>query len=155
MVDMEDAMKHAMAGASLLFFVTMPAFGHGGGLDRNGCHTNRKTGEYHCHQARTAAPEQPAPAPARAPEPAGVPHTQRISSTVVTAAPTNGARDLVRAAQVLLRALGYDPSLLGNADARTQAAVRAFQRTENLSETGAINEYLVLRLAEKAAMKCR
>jgi hypothetical protein len=22
---------------------------HGGGLDRKGCHTNRKTGEYHCH----------------------------------------------------------------------------------------------------------
>lgn len=23
---------------------------HGGGLDANGCHTNRKTGEYHCHR---------------------------------------------------------------------------------------------------------
>lgn len=22
---------------------------HGGGLDRNGCHHNRKTGDYHCH----------------------------------------------------------------------------------------------------------
>ena len=22
---------------------------HGGGLDKNGCHTNRKTGVYHCH----------------------------------------------------------------------------------------------------------
>lgn len=29
---------------------SMSAFGHGGGLDRNGCHTNRKTGEYHCHR---------------------------------------------------------------------------------------------------------
>jgi hypothetical protein len=27
---------------------------HGGGLDANGCHTNRKTGDYHCH--RSAAP---------------------------------------------------------------------------------------------------
>lgn len=26
------------------------AFAHGGGLDRNGCHTNHKTGEYHCHR---------------------------------------------------------------------------------------------------------
>ncbi|MGO7438909.1 YHYH domain-containing protein [Rhizobium ruizarguesonis] len=25
------------------------AFGHGGGLDKNGCHTNHKTGDYHCH----------------------------------------------------------------------------------------------------------
>lgn len=24
---------------------------HGGGLDANGCHTNRKTGDYHCHRA--------------------------------------------------------------------------------------------------------
>lgn len=22
---------------------------HGGGLDKNGCHHNRKTGDYHCH----------------------------------------------------------------------------------------------------------
>jgi hypothetical protein len=25
------------------------AFAHPGGLDANGCHTNRKTGKYHCH----------------------------------------------------------------------------------------------------------
>ena len=29
---------------------------HSGGLDAKGCHTNRKTGEYHCHRAQ-AAPE--------------------------------------------------------------------------------------------------
>ncbi len=23
---------------------------HGGGLDRYGCHTNHKTGDYHCHR---------------------------------------------------------------------------------------------------------
>lgn len=26
------------------------AYAHGGGLDADGCHTNRKTGEYHCHR---------------------------------------------------------------------------------------------------------
>jgi hypothetical protein len=26
------------------------AWAHGGGLDKNGCHNNRKTGEYHCHR---------------------------------------------------------------------------------------------------------
>ncbi|MQU91744.1 YHYH domain-containing protein [Sinorhizobium meliloti] len=25
------------------------AFAHGGGTDDNGCHTNHKTGQYHCH----------------------------------------------------------------------------------------------------------
>jgi hypothetical protein len=26
------------------------ASAHGGGLDKNGCHHNRKTGDYHCHR---------------------------------------------------------------------------------------------------------
>ena len=28
--------------------------GHGGGLNAEGCHTNRKTGEYHCHRSEKA-----------------------------------------------------------------------------------------------------
>ena len=146
-------MKHALF-ASLFLFASIPVFGHGGGLDRNGCHTNRKTGEYHCHGAPAAAPAPESRAPATAPRSNTVPQTQRISAPVVTAAATTSQRDLVRAAQVLLRALGYDASLLGNVDARTQAAVRAFQRAENLTQDGVITEYLVLRLAEKAARKC-
>ncbi|WP_022957264.1 HNH endonuclease [Spongiibacter tropicus] len=35
---------------SLLIFAPS-AFPHGGGLDSNGGHTNRQTGEYHCHRA--------------------------------------------------------------------------------------------------------
>lgn len=30
---------------------------HGGGLNAAGCHTNRKTGDYHCHRALAAVPE--------------------------------------------------------------------------------------------------
>ena len=26
------------------------AFAHGGGLNAEGCHNNRKTGDYHCHR---------------------------------------------------------------------------------------------------------
>ena len=26
------------------------AWAHGGGLDKHGCHNNRKTGDYHCHR---------------------------------------------------------------------------------------------------------
>ena len=32
------------------------AFAHGGGLDASGCHTNRKTGEYHCHRPAASNP---------------------------------------------------------------------------------------------------
>ena len=46
--------------------VIAQAAAHSGGLDRHGCHTNRKTGEYHCHRApatTTTAPQQLAPQP--------------------------------------------------------------------------------------------
>jgi len=29
---------------------------HGGGLNADGCHVNRKTGDYHCHRSPAAAP---------------------------------------------------------------------------------------------------
>lgn len=33
-----------------------PGKAHGGGLNSEGCHTNRKTGEYHCHRGSSAPP---------------------------------------------------------------------------------------------------
>ena len=38
---------------SSLILVTpvRPAFAHPGGLNAEGCHNNRKTGDYHCHRA--------------------------------------------------------------------------------------------------------
>ena len=145
-------MRHtSVAAAFLALLLPLSASGHGGGLDRNGCHTNRNTGEYHCHGG--PSPSTP-PAPTRTPAVNVTPATQRVASPIVTAGATTGARDLVRAAQVLLRALGYKPSLLGSLDERTQAAIRAFQRAENLEADGAVSEYLVLRLAEKVVAKC-
>ena len=32
------------------------ASAHGGGLNSEGCHTNRKTGDYHCHRSGSASP---------------------------------------------------------------------------------------------------
>lgn len=40
----------------LALALPLQAIAHGGGLDRNGCHTNRKTGEYHCHGGASAPP---------------------------------------------------------------------------------------------------
>lgn len=39
----------------LLFLAPAYLFGHGGGLNRNGCHNNRKTGDYHCHDGGSAS----------------------------------------------------------------------------------------------------
>jgi hypothetical protein len=48
-----------MRAAFLAFLLLQPfnLLAHGGGLNSEGCHTNRKTGDYHCHRApRTSAP---------------------------------------------------------------------------------------------------
>lgn len=47
------------------------AFAHSGGTDAQGCHTNRKTGDYHCHGSKgsssAAAPQRSAPPPSGGP----------------------------------------------------------------------------------------
>ena len=37
-----------------------PARAHPGGLNAEGCHNNRKTGDYHCHRAGAPAPAREA-----------------------------------------------------------------------------------------------
>lgn len=138
------ALLHGLAAVLIALVVSPAAQGHGGGLDRNGCHTNRKTGDYHCHNGSSS------PAPSSTP-------VRRVAAEAmpVQAAPTSRERDLIRTAQVLLRALGYKPSLLGALDERTVSAVRTFQRAENVSADGLVTEYLVLRLAERVTTNCQ
>lgn len=41
---------------------TSTVYAHGGGLNKAGCHSNRKSGDYHCHRGGSAvAPRQDAP----------------------------------------------------------------------------------------------
>lgn len=42
-------------GAGLLTPIA-PLSGHSGGTNADGCHTNRRTGDYHCHNAKPRAP---------------------------------------------------------------------------------------------------
>lgn len=39
----------------VLWVVAVSAYGHGGGLDADGCHTKRSTGDYHCHRGQAPA----------------------------------------------------------------------------------------------------
>jgi len=62
-------MRSSLLLLGLAFVTGSPAFGHGGGLNAQGCHNNRKTGDYHCHRA-ASAPQAPRPVvspPARGP----------------------------------------------------------------------------------------
>ena len=45
----------ALAASAWLAAPT-PAAAHGGGLNRDGCHNERRTGGYHCHRARSGGP---------------------------------------------------------------------------------------------------
>jgi len=47
-------MRKIMFAAAVCFLLPSSVFAHGGGLDSNGCHNDRKRGGYHCHGARTA-----------------------------------------------------------------------------------------------------
>jgi hypothetical protein len=42
-----------------------PVFAHGGGLDANGCHNDRKRGGYHCHRSSGIRLSQPVKPPAK------------------------------------------------------------------------------------------
>ena len=44
-------MRNSIATAVLLAIATV-AYSHGGRLNSEGCHNNRKTGEYHCHRSQ-------------------------------------------------------------------------------------------------------
>ncbi|WP_218419795.1 YHYH domain-containing protein [Alteromonas lipotrueae] len=35
------------------FLISKPVSSHGGGTNANGCHTNSRTGDYHCHTPKT------------------------------------------------------------------------------------------------------
>ncbi len=48
-------------GILLATTFSMPLFGHGGGLNAEGCHNDRKNGGYHCHRAPVTAPQPALP----------------------------------------------------------------------------------------------
>lgn len=58
------SMRLALFLASVLWLPS-PAEAHGGGLNAEGCHNNRKTGDYHCHRPQ-ALPSRLYAQPARA-----------------------------------------------------------------------------------------
>jgi hypothetical protein len=51
--------------AALVLTGSGPVQAHGGGTNAEGCHNNRKTGDYHCHGGRSAESSGSSPRSAR------------------------------------------------------------------------------------------
>jgi endonuclease YncB( thermonuclease family) len=51
-------MNKLIALSLLLALAPITAFAHGGGLNKEGCHNNRKTGDYHCHRGPKSSARQ-------------------------------------------------------------------------------------------------
>src|SRR5690606_39643294 len=51
-------MRRLLISALLMMPIAAPAAAHSGGLNAEGCHINRKTGDYHCHRAAPSAAPQ-------------------------------------------------------------------------------------------------
>lgn len=60
-----------------LMAASTPLLAHSGGLNAQGCHTNRKTGDYHCHRPQTA------------------PHTVTVAPRSSTTIPRSSAQAMV------------------------------------------------------------
>lgn len=116
-------------------------FAHGGGLDRNGGHYNRKTGVYHCH--RCVNPKSAQSSSSRLSSSQGRSNFQSSASAAK-----------VRTAQNLLIILNYD---IGVADGlygrKTRIAVTRFQTDYGLTPNGQINDRLILKLTEVVTAK--
>lgn len=121
---------------SLLFAPDVSA--HGGGLDRYGCHNDRRNGGYHCHRGGVGD---------------GSSSSGRRSSSIAQGlyGPSRQTSDanLVRAAQTLLNHLGCDAGTVdGAVGLQTSAAVTRFNRVNSDGASSlAIDSALVLRLS--------
>jgi hypothetical protein len=51
--------KSLMVTLAIATLVSVGAYAHSGRTNAAGCHTNHKTGEYHCHSAPATAPNGP------------------------------------------------------------------------------------------------
>lgn len=47
---MQNSLEFFVASAALALVLAGEAQAHGGGLNAQGCHNNRRTGDYHCHR---------------------------------------------------------------------------------------------------------
>ena len=127
----------------VVFLTPSAALAHGGGLNADGCHNNRKTGGYHCHRSTRKAPP---------------PRSSFRSSLNSSSGLQNYGQpqELVEAAQHLLNGLGYDSGIPdGKSGDKTRRAVIQFQQDQSLLPTGLIDQSLLVKLAMESETRLK
>jgi hypothetical protein len=76
--------KFVLAATLLLSSSDSRLLAHSGGTDANGCHTNRKTGDFHCHGSRSA-PVAPSSREASPSPPAEAPVVRKATAEEISA----------------------------------------------------------------------
>lgn len=153
---------------AFMLFPALTATAHPGGTDKNGCHTEKKTGIYHCHGGTSSPPPKSSTSSA-APSSAAAPSTSTSATTFApvsrwsnapskpsttastAAAPPQASSNLVRATQNLLRILGFLVDTNGNLTSATRSAIEMFQRQEKQDPTGVPDDALIAKLSERVA----
>jgi hypothetical protein len=152
-----------MTTTAFLALALLPgaAGGHGGGLDRNGCHTDSRTGVYHCHgggsgsgsgqsggtssnnRATRSTPTS------RSSTATGIQPLSSAGTITMAASVVASQRELILTAQTLLAGLGYQVALDGALGPDTVAAVRQFQGSTGGQADGKVSGQLLVDLAGK------
>lgn len=128
--------------------LTSTAFAHSGGLDAYGCHTNRKTGDYHCHRSPAPSRPQQLIPPTEAKPNSSSSNAKTVPVVANTGSTPVSERQLVVAIQLLLNTLGYYPGKAdGSVGPATREAIAKFQRDQKLMPTGIISGDLLVQLA--------
>ena len=99
----------ALLTAALLLAFAELAAAHGGGLNAQGCHNNRKTGDYHCHRAQA-----PAAVPATRAAPARFLNEERAAPQAGKRQPTASGASVYYANCTAAREAGAAPVRRGD-----------------------------------------
>ena len=105
--------------------------GHGGGVDKNGCHTDGKTNQHHCHTSRATSGTSKAKPKVKIPASNVNSYASKTNRTTMSI-----QKELVR--------LGYFPgNTVGHVDAKTTIAIKHFQQDIGLQPTGVRSQELL------------
>ena len=127
-------MKIKIIFVLVLAVLTQSAFAHGGRTNSSGCHNNKKTGGYHCHNGSS----KPSYTRSRSSS------LSSSSSSSQTSKSTTYNTELIKNIQLLLISLDYKIEKADGVYSReTKRAIKHFQVDQELPVNGEPSEYLV------------